>query len=85
MLPLLTAPVPQEQLDTTCSWMPSALGYLQWHDVGIGAILVDLVHCALQSDRLLRQVFQVLGALFGLFMVFTELMGNGKKKVQHHK
>lgn len=65
---------------------PRALGYLQGHDVGIGAVLVDLVHCALQSHRLLRQVFQVLGALFGLLMVFTELMGNRKKeKVQHHK
>lgn len=81
--PLLTVHVPQERLDTTCCWhstLPSAPGYLQRHDVGIGAILVDLVHCALQSDRLLRQIFQVLGALFGLFMVLTELMGNGKEK-----
>lgn len=54
-------------------------GYLKRHDVGIGAVLVDLIHCALQSDCLLSQVFQVLGALFGLFMVFSKLRGKGKK------
>lgn len=58
----------------------TARGYLKGHDVGIGAVLVNLVHCALKSDRLLRQVFQVLGALFGLFMVFSKLLGKGKEK-----
>lgn len=47
--------------------------YLKWHNVSIGSILVDLIHCALKSHGLLRQVFQVLGAFFGLFVMFSEL------------
>lgn len=82
----------QEQLNTNLCLhdkYPQLLslhkGYLKWHDVRIGAILVNLIHCALKSDCLLSQVFQVLRALFGLFMVFSKLIRKGEKREKKKK
>lgn len=47
--------------------------HFQGQDVCIGAVLVDLIHCALQGHGLLSQVFQVLGALFGLLVMLAKL------------
>lgn len=53
----------------------SALGasHLQWHDAGVGAVLVNLIHCSLQRHRLLGEVLQVLRALLCFLMRLAHL------------
>ena len=47
--------------------------YLEWHDTGVGTVLVDLVHGSLEGHCLLGKVLQILGALLRLFMGFSHL------------